>query len=131
MAATTIPAGFHTITPYLIVSNAAGLADFLRHVFDAEQVSIVEEDGVMRHGEFRIGDSMLMLSEASNDYPAMPAMLYVYVDDVDTVFQRALAAGATSVRKPRDEHYGDRSGGVADMCGNQWWMATHLKDQTS
>ena len=58
----------------------------------------------------------------------MPAMLYVYVEDVDATYQRALQAGATSVSEPKDQFYGDRSAGVQDSCGNQWWIGTHIED---
>ena len=69
-----------------------------------------------------------MLGDAHGEHKAMHAMLYVYVDDVDATYQRALAAGATSVQAPTDQFYGDRSGGVKDPCGNLWWIATHIED---
>ena len=128
MAVNYIPNGFHTITPYLIVQDAAGLVEFVKQVFDAEVIDLVQDNGVIRHGEVRIGDSIVMVSEASDAFPAMPAMLHVYVENMDAVYRRALDAGATSVREPRDEFYGDRSGGVADKFGNQWWIATHIED---
>ncbi|MBV8208272.1 MAG: VOC family protein, partial [Acidobacteria bacterium] len=76
----------------------------------------------------QIGDSMLMMGCAGGAYPAMPAMVYVYVPDVDAAHARALAAGASEVRAPENQFYGDRSGGVTDQQGTQWWMGTHFED---
>jgi uncharacterized glyoxalase superfamily protein PhnB len=80
------------------------------------------------HAEMRIGDSVVMLGDAHGEHKPLQAMLYVYVDDADATYQRALAAGAASVQPPADQFYGDRSGGVRDPLGNQWWIATHIED---
>lgn len=72
----------------------------------------------------QIGDSIVMLSDTTEQFKPMPGMLYLYVDDVDVVYQRAIQAGASSLREPTDEAYGDRVAGIRDMCGNQWWIAT-------
>jgi PhnB protein len=122
-----VPEGYHTVTPYLIVKGAEKLLEFAKSVFDATVISTMKSpDGTLGHTEIRIGDSVLMLAEAREEWRTMPTMLYVYVADADATYQRSLAAGATSVRPVADQSYGDRSGGVLDMCGNQWWMATHL-----
>ena len=76
----------------------------------------------------RIGDSVVMLGDAHGEHKPLQMMLYVYVDDVDATYQRALAAGAASVQAPADQFYGDRSGGVKDPFGNLWWIATHIED---
>ena len=76
----------------------------------------------------RIGDSVVMLGDAHGEHKPLQTMLYVYVDDADAIYQRALAAGATSVQAPVDQFYGDRSGGVKDAFGNLWWIATHIED---
>ena len=76
----------------------------------------------------RIGDSVVMLGDAHGEHKPLQTMLYVYVDDADAIYQRALAAGATSVQAPVDQFYGDRSGGVKDPFGNLWWIATHIED---
>jgi len=124
-----IPEGYHSVTPYLIVNGAAGLIGFLQEVFGAEVKERMERpDGAIAHAEVVIGDSIVMMGEASDSIPPMPTMLYVYVADCDAVYQRALRAGATSIREPRNEFYGDRSGGVKDMCGNQWWIGAHVED---
>jgi PhnB protein len=124
-----IPAGYHTVTPYLIVDGAAKLIEFVKQAFDAkEMLRMSGPDGRIGHTEIRIGDSMLMLSDSRDPWKPMPAMLYVYVEDVDATYQRALQAGATSVSEPKDQFYGDRSAGVQDSCGNQWWIGTHIED---
>jgi PhnB protein len=123
-----IPEGYHTVTPYLVVKGAAQLIDFLKQAFDAEEIQrMALPDGTISHAEVRIGDSVVMLGEAQGEYPSMPAMLHLYVEDVDTVYQRVLGAGATSLREPVNEFYGDRIGGVRDSFGNQWWIATHME----
>ena len=126
-----IPEGFHTLTPYIIVEGALELVDFLKQVFDAKEVELVKlPDGALMHAELLVGTSMLMLGDAHGTHPIVNAMLYAYVEDVDAIYKRAIEAGAISVREPRDEFYGDRTGGVKDKWGNQWWFATHIEDLT-
>ena len=84
--------------------------------------------GAIMHAEMRIGDTMVMLSDATPENPPMPIMIHLYVEDADRVYKRALAAGASSLREPADQFYGDRSAGVKDAFGNQWWLATHIED---
>jgi PhnB protein len=123
------PVGFHTITPFLLVKNASNLIDFMKQVFEAEEVErYSNEDGSIMHAVLQIGDSRVMLSDASEQFPERTSMLHLYLPDVDTVYQRALSTGATSLREPVDEFYGDRSAGVLDSFGNQWWLATHVED---
>ena len=123
------PDGYHSVTPYLVVDGAARLIDFLEQSFDAEEVERFAAPGNrVGHAELRIGDSRVMLGDAHGEHKAMQAMLYVYVNDVDASYQRALAAGGTSVQTPTDQFYGDRSGGVKDPCGNVWYIATHIED---
>ena len=76
----------------------------------------------------RLGDSVVMIGQAREEWPARPAALYVYVEDTDAIYKRALAAGGRSVMEPRDTFYGDRNAGVEDPSGNQWWIATHVED---
>lgn len=127
MASNSPPEGYHTVTTYLLVSDAARLLDFARDGLGARELSRhVDDDGRVRHAEIQIGDTIVMLGQAEGEFPPMPSMLYHYVADADASYERALAAGATSVRPPADQHYGDRSGGVIDPVGNQWWFATPL-----
>jgi uncharacterized glyoxalase superfamily protein PhnB len=129
MAVNYIPDGYHTVTPYLTVRNASRLMQFLKDTFDAQEIEAMRgPDGSLRHGAARFGDSTVMMGEAGNGFTPMPAMLYVYVQDADAMYARALAAGGTSVREPTTQFYGDRHGAVTDPCGNQWWIATHVED---
>jgi uncharacterized glyoxalase superfamily protein PhnB len=129
MTAQSISAGYHTVTPYLVAPEAARLIDFMKAAFGAQELQRhTQPDGAIRHAEVKIGDSVVILSEAMDEWPPMPAMLHVYVEDVDRVYRQALEAGATSLREPADQPYGDRSGGVADPAGNQWWLATPISE---
>jgi uncharacterized glyoxalase superfamily protein PhnB len=129
MAVKAIPEGHHTVTPYLLVRGVDRLIDFLKRAFAAEEVLRTKRpDGAIAHAQVRIGDSMVMMGEPGPDHPLLPAMLYLYVEDVDAVYRRALAAGAVSLSEPADMFYGDRTAGVKDEHGNQWWIATHKED---
>jgi PhnB protein len=131
MAINPRPDGYHSVTPYLVVDGAARVIEFLKQVFDAQEVMrLAAPGGRIGHADLRIGDSMVMLGDARPGHPAMPAMLYVYVDDVDAAYQRAMRAGAPSEQAPTDQFYGDRSGAVKDPCGNLWWIATRIEDVT-
>jgi PhnB protein len=129
MAVKAIPDGYHAVTPYLVVQGAAKLIDFLKQAFDAQETfRMPMPDGTIMHAEVKIGDSMMMMGEASEQWKPMPAALYLYVTDADAVYKRALQAGATSIMEPADQFYGDRHGGVKDPSGNMWWIATHKED---
>ncbi len=129
MAVRAIPEGYDSVIPYLLVDDAAQQIEFLKQMFGASELSCHKgPDGAISHAEVKIRDSVLMISQAQEEWPAMAAMHYLYVDDVDAVYKAGLAAGGTSVREPRDEFYGDRACGVADPWGNQWWVATHVED---
>jgi uncharacterized glyoxalase superfamily protein PhnB len=125
-----IPDGFHTVTPYLIVEGAEKLIAFVKEAFGAQPTHppTKRPDGSLMHATLKIGDSMLMLSDASQHAKASPVMLYLYVPNVDAAYQRALKAGATSVMEPADQFYGDRSAGVKDSFDNQWFLGTHIED---
>ncbi len=124
-----IPQGYHPVSPYLVVDGAARLMDFVKRTFNAaENARMDGPQGRISHAEMKIGDSIIMLSDSTPEYKAMPAMLYVYVEDVDAVYQKALQAGATSVSEPKNQFYGDRSAGVKDPLGNHWGIATHIEE---
>jgi PhnB protein len=124
-----IPEGYHTITAYMVVSGAAKLIDFMKRAFDGkETVCHRKPDGTIGHAEVKVGDSMMMLGEASEPWKPMPCAIYMYVPDTDAVYKRALQAGATSIMEPANQFYGDRNAGVKDPCGNLWWIATHVED---
>ena len=128
MATKAIPDGYHTVTPYLIVKGAAQLIDFLKETFGAEETFRMPGGGGIMHAEVRIGDSAVMMSDAMGEYGPMPTMLFLYVEDVDAVYERALKAGGVSTQEPEDQFWGDRAGAVKDAFGNQWWIATHVED---
>ena len=124
-----IPEGYHTLTPFLMVKGAEKNIEFVKNAFGARERSIHKgPDGTIMHAELWIGDSVIMMSEETEKYPAMPSALYMYVEDVDSVYNKAMRAGGTSLREPTDEFYGDRSSGIKDPAGNQWWIATHIED---
>lgn len=124
-----IPDGYHTVTPYLLAVDAEGLIDFLERAFGATLLDRYDgPDGRMAHAALQVGDSKVMMGQASEEWPAMRAMLHLYVDDVDAAFRRAVEAGGRVVREPETMFYGDRSAGVDDPHGNQWWISTHVED---
>jgi len=128
MAVKPIPEGFRTVTPYLLVRDAAKLIEFAKKAFDAREVFRQTIGEGLVHAHLLIGDSMVMIGDAPERVEPVPCMLYLYVKDADATYKKAVAAGGVSVSEPRDEYYGDRSGGVKDAFGNQWWVATHVED---
>jgi PhnB protein len=139
MAVKPIPEGYHTLTPSLTIRGATDAIDFYKRAFGAvELMRMPGSGGKLMHAEIRIGDSVLMLSD---EFPDMggkspqalggsPVYLFVYVDDVDAVFKRAVDAGA-QVRMPlADMFWGDRFGRVVDPFGHEWGLATHKEDLT-
>jgi PhnB protein len=129
MSVAAKPEGYSTVSPYLVVDDAARVIDFLQQTFGATALRRYERpDGSLMHGEMRIGDTVVMLSDATEQWPASPSVLHVYVDDVDGVYRRALAAGGVSVQEPaRKEGDPERRGGVLDPAGNSWWMAMQVE----
>jgi PhnB protein len=129
MAVKPIPEGFHTVTPYLLVTDARRLIEFLKQAFGAELVHLsTRPDGGVMHAQVRIGDSPVMMGEVTGEWKPMLGSLYLYVPDTDAVYRRALQAGGTSVMEPADQFYGDRNAGVKDPVGNVWWIGTHIED---
>jgi len=133
MSVKSIPDGYHTITPYLLVDGVAKLMSFLITAFDASELQRRHRpDGSIMHAEVQIGDSIIMMGEPSSEFGPMSASLYLYVSDCDSVYQRALQANGISVMEPTTRpSEGDRYGGVKDPSGNIWWIATHLEDVSS
>ncbi|MHB8598108.1 MAG: VOC family protein [Ktedonobacteraceae bacterium] len=121
--------GYHTVTPYLIVQDAAQLIDFVKQVFGATETFRGTGSAGGIHAELRIGNSMVMIGGggAWKGEPS-PATLYLYIDDVDAIYTRALQAGATSISAPADQPYGDHLAGVKDAFGNVWYIATYIGD---
>jgi PhnB protein len=123
------PEGFHTITPYLVVEGAAAAITFLSQVFDAtEEVRLDGPGGRIGHAELRIGDSPLMIADVPRSGKTKTVLLHLYVEDSEALYQRAMDLGATSLREPTVEFYGDRVASFADRWGNEWFLATHVED---
>lgn len=123
------PKGYHTVTPCIAVKDAAGFIEFLSRVFDAKEGERMDRpDGRIMHSEVRVGDSAIMISEACDEMGAMPASLYLYVENADKTFNRAVEAGASTVMEPADMFWGDRLSSVRDAWGNQWSISTHVEE---
>jgi PhnB protein len=137
-SAKVIPEGYHSINPYLIVRNAAQAIEFYKKAFGAEErFRMLGPDGKsIMHAELKIGDSIFMLSEESAEMKCYspesiggsPVSMYIYVGDVDAIFNQAVSAGATELNPVKDQFYGDRSGYLRDPFGHLWSIATHKKD---
>lgn len=121
------PADHSTVSIYMMADGAQRVIDFAAKVFGATTLMAMKrEDGTIMHASLRIGDSVVMISDGTRDYHSFPVWLHVYVDDVDRIYQLALANGATSLQAPSEKGDGDRRGGVKDVAGNSWWIATHV-----
>ena len=129
MPVKSVPKGHNHVSPYLVVEDVKKLLEFLKKVFNAKEIDrMAMPDGTLSHAEVKIGDSVVMMGAAPAGTPSMQNMIHIYCDKVDLVYQRAIKAGATSIREPADQFYEDRSGGIKDIFGNQWWMSTHIED---
>ena len=132
-----IPEGYHSVTPYLIVNDGAAALDFYKRAFGAVEVMRMEgPNGKIGHAEIRIGDSHIMLADEVTEMGyrspktlgGSPISIMLYVEDVDTVVKQAVESGAKLVREVADQFYGDRTGGVEDPFGHQWYVGTHKED---
>ena len=126
------PDGYSAVTPMVIVDGADAFNSFIVAAFGAQPRGGVFRmpDGTVVHSESTIDGAALMVSDASEDYPATTLGLHLYVSDVDATFAAAVAAGATVKREPEDQFYGDRSATVVDPFGNTWSMAQQIEDVT-
>jgi len=120
--------GSQTVTPYMHPKGADKVIDFIKRAFGGEELFRAEEGGMIRHASMKIGSSILYMGEAHGEAQPVPSMFYLYVEDVDTIYRRALEAGAKSQSTPVDQPYGDRNGAVYDPFGNLWYISTHVKD---
>ncbi|HEY6881116.1 MAG TPA: VOC family protein [Polyangiales bacterium] len=121
------PEGYTSAAPYLMVNGAAATIEFLKQVFDAEQLrTYARENGQLMHAEVRVDDTVLMFADATGDWPAVPAHVHIYVKDVDQTYRKALAAGATALQEPVQKGDPDKRGGFRDAGGTTWWVATQL-----
>jgi len=124
-----IPQGYGTVTPYLIVDGVSKLIDFLKETFHAEErARINDKEDHVGHAEIKIGNSIVMMADSTAQYRPIPSQLYVYVDNVDDTYERAMKAGGTSEQEPTTQFYVDRTAAVKDPTGNIWWIAAHVED---
>ncbi|MBZ5503610.1 MAG: VOC family protein [Acidobacteriia bacterium] len=125
-AVSPVREGFHTVTPYLIVPEAARWIEFAKQAFGAEERFRIpgQEGGALMHAEVKIGDSIIQLADANPQFPPSLAAMLLRVADVDAAYERAVEAGATPIQPPADQDYGSRDGAVKDLCGNNWYIFT-------
>ncbi|MEP6634858.1 MAG: VOC family protein [Luteimonas sp.] len=136
MAVKPIPDGYHSVTPYLYVDDAAKALDFYAKAFGASEIYRLPMGDKIGHAEMQLGDSRFMLADESPQMDSIgprkrggaTAGFMLYVADVDAAFQRAISAGATSSRAPENQFYGDRTGTVIDPFGHKWSIGTHVED---
>ena len=122
------PAGYTSVSPYLIVDGAERTIDFLRTVLGATEIRrFPDPAGKIVHAEVRIDDTVVMIADGNEGWPPIPSHVHVYVKDVDAVYQRALKAGAVAVQEPVKKDDADRRGGVKDPGGTTWWIATRVE----
>jgi PhnB protein len=141
----TVPDGWHNVTPFLVIHDAARAVEFYRKAFGATELErMAEPDGKVNHALLKIGDSLIRLTDDSSKHVAewvakgwsrspqslggTPVHFYVYVDDSDAVFKRAIAAGAKEMEPVTDKDWGDRIGALTDPFGHIWMVATHKRD---
>ena len=125
-----IPEGYGTVFPYIMVNDMNRFVDFLKDVFDARELGRTAlPDGRVANCRLRIGTTSFMASAGGEGFPPMPVMHYIYVEDADATFAKAIAHGATKIMEPADMPYEDRQGGVIDPCGNTWWISTRLVEE--
>jgi PhnB protein len=129
MKVSSKPAGYSSVSPYLVVTGAQRVVDFLKQAFDATELRRYDRpDGTIMHTEVKIDDTVVMLADASEQFPSYPSSIHVYVPDVDATYRRALAAGGVSIDEPKQRPGDpDRRGGVKDPGGNSSWVSTPVE----
>ena len=119
-----IPAGYQQVMPYLIIKDASAFFKFMQDIFGAEEkMMVLRSENVIMHAEVRIGESIIMFADSTEEFPPRTGGFFIYVPDADEAYNKAIAAGSVSVMPVSDQPYG-RSGGVKDPFGNTWWPAT-------
>jgi uncharacterized glyoxalase superfamily protein PhnB len=131
MAIKPIPDGYQNVIPYLVIPNPKELIDFAQKVMNAKLLEKMDTpDGSIMHAEIRIGDSVVMMGQSSDQYPPQSTMLHVYLEDIDAAYERSLKAGAVSMKVPQNQFYGDRTAMVKDTNDIYWNFSTHVEDVT-
>ena len=139
MTVKAVPQGYTTVTPYLIIRGVSNAIEFYQKAFGATEVRRMEADGKIMHAEIKIGNAHLMMADefpeqgfkSPQSLGGSPAFIHLYVEDADTLFKKAIGAGATSLQPVSDQVFGDRHGLVQDPFGYTWTIATHIEDVSS
>jgi PhnB protein len=124
------PKGYHAITPLLKIKEPLKLIEFLKQVFEAKEINNIQQQKNEKRFDIKIGDSVIMISDSIKELESLPGSFYLYVNDVDQVYDTALKHGATSLRDPKNESHGERCAGIKDIFGNQWWIVSPNKKNT-
>jgi PhnB protein len=138
MTVKPIPEGYHSLTPNLTVSSGLEALDFYANAFGAEVVRKLVMGGKLMHSELRIGDSIFSVSDPFEDFglaapvadAPLSSSILIYTEDVDALYDRAIAAGASELNRPSDQFHGDRAGSLKDPYGHRWMLATHTEDMS-
>ena len=131
-SASPIPEGYRNITPYLVVRGVSQLLDFLHLAFQAQElIRALQSDGSITHAAVKIGDSIIEMGDTGGlQLDPLPGQIHFYLRDLDAAFRRAISSGAKSLYEPAVMPYGDREAGIEDPCGNQWFLSTHIADNS-
>jgi PhnB protein len=122
-----IPEGFGTVFPYIFANSAAAYIEFLKNALGAQELNRTQTpEGRIANSIIKIGTTSFMVSEASDQFPASRSAFYIYVDDADAAYEKAIQCGGIKIFEPIDMPYGDRQSGVVDPCGNIWWISKRL-----
>ncbi|MEV0893694.1 VOC family protein [Promicromonospora sp. NPDC050262] len=123
------PAGYTSVAPWVVTDDTGAFLDFVTQAFDGEELArVATEDGLIGHGEIRVGDTVVLAFDRRPEWPVMPSLLRVFVPDADAAFDRAVTAGAAVVTALDDNAFGQRGGRVRDPFGNIWWVVSHVED---
>lgn len=123
------PDAYTSVAPWVVTDDTGALLDFIAQAFEGQELArVVTEDGLIGHGEIRVGDTIVLAFDRRPEWPAMPSLLRVWVPDADGAFARAAAAGATVVTELSDNAFGQRGGRIKDPFGNIWWVVSHVED---
>jgi PhnB protein len=123
---------YHTVNSWIATKNTAKLIEFLKLAFNAHECGrVYNDDGSIGHAEVQIGDSIILMFDAKQNWHETPVFIYLYLDNGDAFYEQALQAGATSITKMTTHSWGDRIGRICDPFGNIWWITTHVEDISS
>ncbi|WP_405537169.1 VOC family protein [Streptomyces sp. NBC_00075] len=125
----TAPEGYTTVAPWVVTDDTGAFLDFVAQAFGGEELGrVLTEDGLVGHGEIRVGDTVVLAFDRHTDWPVMPSLLRVYVPDADEAFSQAAAAGGQVVTAVANDAFGHRGGRIKDPFGNIWWVVSHVED---